>query len=115
MFTHDIVSFFVFTLILAVVAVASPLMAADATKAANLAVVAKPSTSFVSGHETLASINDGFDPRNSNDHSHGAYGNWPQSGTAWVQYEWSQPISTDKIELYWWDDNQGMRDVFVTA
>ena len=36
------------------------------------------------GHETLDAINDGFEPRGVNDHSHGAYGNWPQTGTQWV-------------------------------
>jgi len=33
----------------------------------NLALAAKPSTSFVSGHETLDAINDGFKPAKSND------------------------------------------------
>jgi hypothetical protein len=75
----------------------------------NLAVVAKPAASFVSGHESLAAISDGFDPRDSRDHRHGAYGNWPRRGTQWVQLEWSQPISTDAVDVYWWDDNQGVR------
>ena len=76
---------------------------------ANLAPLAQPSTSFVSGHESLAAINDGFDPRSVGDHSHGAYGNWPQTGTQWVQYDWSQPISTRRVDVYWWDDSQGVR------
>ena len=75
----------------------------------NLALLAKPSTSYVSGHETLDAINDGFEPRAVNDHSHGCYGNWPKTGTQWVQYEWSQPISTSKIDVYWWDDSMGVR------
>jgi DUF1680 family protein len=75
----------------------------------NLAVVATPSTSFVSGHETLSAINDGYDPENSGDTRHGEYGNWPRSGTQWVQLEWSQPISTRKIDVYWWNDLRGVR------
>ena len=75
----------------------------------NVAVVAKATASFVSGHESLAAINDGFEPRDSRDHRHGAYGNWPRRGTQWVQLEWSQPISTDGVDVYWWDDNQGVR------
>ena len=75
----------------------------------NLAPLATPSTSFVSGHETLGALNDGFDPGAVNDHSHGAYGNWPQIGTQWVQYDWSQPISTRQADVYWWDDSQGVR------
>jgi uncharacterized protein len=75
----------------------------------NLALVATPSTSFVSGHETLTALNDGFTPRNSDDKSHGAYGNWPRSGTQWVQYDWTQPISTRRMEVYWFDDHRGVR------
>ena len=75
----------------------------------NLALFATPTTSFVSGHETLDAINDGFEPHDVNDHSHGCYGNWPQTGTQWVQYEWSQPVTTAKTEVYWWDDARGVR------
>lgn len=76
---------------------------------ANLALVATPSTSFVSGHESLAAISDGFTPRHSDDKSHGAYGNWPRSGTQWVQYDWPHPISTRQMEVYWFDDHRGVR------
>ena len=75
----------------------------------NLAPLATATTSFGSGHETIAALNDGFDPAGVNDHRHGAYGNWPQTGTQWVQYEWSQPISTREVAVYWWDDSQGVR------
>lgn len=83
--------------------------AAGEEAAINLALVAKASTSFVSGHETITALNDGFQPANSNDKSHGAYGNWPQSGTQWVEYQWGQPISTNRIEVYWFDDARGVR------
>ncbi|MGC8742430.1 MAG: glycoside hydrolase family 127 protein [Verrucomicrobiia bacterium] len=79
------------------------------TNRANLALVATPSTSFVSGHETLSAVNDGFIPMHSDDKSHGAYGNWPRTGTQWVQYDWDRPISTDRIEVYWFDDSRGVR------
>jgi hypothetical protein len=75
----------------------------------NLALVATASTSFVSGHENITALNDGATPANSNDKSHGAYGNWPRTGTHWVQYDWSQPISTDKMDVYWFDDHGGVR------
>ncbi len=99
---------------LATVAGAVTLGAADtppksSNSAANLAVVAASTTSFVSGHETINALNDGFMPHNSGDKSHGAYGNWPQSGTQWVQYDWRQPISTNRIEVYWFDDDRGVR------
>ena len=83
--------------------------AAATNEAVNLALFATPATSFVSGHETLAAINDGFEPRNVGDHSHGCYGNWPQSGRQWVQLEWSQPVTTHQVAVYWWDDTRGVR------
>ncbi len=86
-----------------------PTFASAGADEANLALIAKPTTSFVSGHETLAALNDGFTPENSSDKRHGAYGNWPRKGTQWVQYEWSQPISTRKMDVYWFDDNRGVR------
>jgi DUF1680 family protein len=75
----------------------------------NLAVVAKPSCSHVSGDTTAAALNDEYDPRNSRDNRRGSYGNWPTRGTQWVQYDWSQPINTSRIDVYWWDDRQGVR------
>ncbi|MBN1506807.1 MAG: glycoside hydrolase family 127 protein [Sedimentisphaerales bacterium] len=76
---------------------------------ANLAVVAQPSSSYVSGDTTLAALNDGYDPRGSRDNRRGgSYGNWPTRATQWVQYDWSQPISTDKIDVYWWADGAGV-------
>ncbi len=75
----------------------------------NLAVAAQVSTSYVSGHETLEAVRDGYDPRHSNDRRHGQYGNWPRRGTQWVQYQWDRPISTNKIDVYWWNDQQGVR------
>ena len=84
-------------------------VSADARPGANLADVAAASTSFVSGSETLRALNDGFTPANSGDKSRGAYGNWPQSGTQWVQYEWSQPIKTNRMDVYWFDDQRGVR------
>ena len=83
--------------------------AADACTELNLAPLARPSTSFVSRHEDLAAVNDGFEPEGGNDVRHGAYGNWPQTGTQWVQYEWSQPVSTRRMDVYWWDDAKGVR------
>ena len=92
-----------------VLGAAGSIHAQNAEPIVNLALMATPTTSFVSGHEALGALNDGFTPRGVNDHSHGAYGNWPQTGTQWVQYDWSQPISTRQVAVYWWDDRQGVR------
>jgi len=74
----------------------------------NLAVVAQPSSSYVSGDTTLTALNDGYDLTSSRDARRGSYGNWPRRGTQWVQYDWSQPISTSKIDVYWWADGAGV-------
>jgi uncharacterized protein len=90
--------------------IVDPMGAAQAAESQlNLAPVATAATSFVSGHETIRALNSGFDPENSNDKRHGAYGNWPVKGTQWVQYTWSQPIHTDKTDIYWFDDHNGVR------
>jgi alpha-L-rhamnosidase len=75
----------------------------------NVALAAKPSTSFVSGHETLDAVNDGFKPAHSNDKRYGAYGNWAHRGVHWVEYEWSKPVNVDSIDVYWFDDDAGVR------
>lgn len=77
--------------------------------AANLALAATASTSFVSGHESLAAIHDGKPPRSSFDYALGAYGNWPKRGTQWVQYDWPLPVSVAGVEVYYYDDHRGVR------
>ncbi|MHC4207644.1 MAG: hypothetical protein ACYSTT_23565 [Planctomycetota bacterium] len=44
----------------------------------NLAVVAEPSCSYVSGDTSVTALNDEYDPRNSRDRRRGSYGNWPR-------------------------------------
>lgn len=88
---------------------AEPRPATAAPATANLALVASTSTSFVSGHETITALNDGSNPAHSDDKSAGAYGNWPRTGTQWVQYDWTQPIKTERVEVYWFDDQRGVR------
>jgi DUF1680 family protein len=74
----------------------------------NLAVVARPSGSYVSGDTSFPALNDGYEPHSSRDARRGSYGNWPRTGTQWVQYDWSQPISTAQIDVYWWADGRGV-------
>ncbi len=80
-----------------------------ASTGVNLATVAKPSSSFVSGDTRDTALNDGSTPRSSRGDRRGTYGNWPRTGTQWVQYEWTKPISTKQMDVYWWDDQQGVR------
>ena len=95
--------------LLAVLALAVfPMRSASADEPVNLALSAAATTSFVSGHESLEAVHDGFDPSSSEDHSHGAYGNWPKTGTQWVEYQWPKPVGTKKSDVYWWQDGRGI-------
>jgi uncharacterized protein len=73
----------------------------------NLALVATASTSYVSPDQTLSAVNDdimygGRGGRAMLPH----YGNWPRGGTQWVEYTWAKPISTNKVDVLWWQDGQ---------
>src|ERR1044072_386631 len=93
----------------AMIGLCEPWSASAATNdAPNLAVVAKPTASFASGDSTVLALNDGFTPRSSRDGRNRTHGNWPRTNTEWVQYEWSQPISTKQMDVYWWADGQGV-------
>lgn len=83
--------------------------ASAAAEAADIAPNAVyVSSSFCSSWETVKALNDGFDPASSKDHSHSAYGNWPELGTQWVQYNWKFPMVLDKIDVYWFADRDGI-------
>lgn len=74
----------------------------------NLAKVATPSAANASGDAKLSALNDGFDPTSSHDHQHPVFGTWPHVEPQWVQYDWSKPVTTNRVELYWWVDGQGV-------
>ncbi len=79
----------------------------EAASGANLAIVALPSGSVVNGDPALPAINDGHDPMDSQDRSHGSYRIWYRTpDTQWVQYDWSQSISTAKVDVYWQADQR---------
>lgn len=111
--TKFVATYFVATILASATLFSAPKAGRPAAEkhpsATNLALMATATTSFVSGHETIDGLNSGHTPRNSDDKRHGAYGNWPQQGPQWVQYEWSQPISTAQIDVYWFDDARGVR------
>jgi hypothetical protein len=74
----------------------------------NIASSAAATTSYVSSWESLAAVNNGGTPANSQDRSNLAYGNWPQQGTQWIEYTWPTAQSINKSSVYWFDDNQGI-------
>jgi DUF1680 family protein len=87
---------------------ASHAQSAATNDSVNLAVVATPSSLSCSGDTTVSALNDGITPEDSADASHRSYGNWPRTDTQWVQYDWSQPVSTRRIDVYWWIDGRGV-------
>ena len=80
----------------------------SADEAVNIALAAKSSTSYVSGDTSVDALNDGRRPRSSMSEPAAAYGNWNRVGTQWVQYDWSREIWTNKTDVYWWEDRQGI-------
>ncbi|SFM81556.1 Por secretion system C-terminal sorting domain-containing protein [Chitinophaga sp. YR627] len=75
----------------------------------NIAPQATAGTSYVSSWETITALNDNYTPANSNDKSHGAYGNWNNPNSIqWVQYDWSQAFSVTSVQVYWFDDAGGV-------
>ena len=89
---------------------ASPLFAQTSallTTRPNLAIVAMPSSTR--GNFGLTTLNDGMAPVNQGNFRGGG-GNRPQARSMyWVQYEWTQPISTKEIAVYWWNYNSNIR------
>ena len=71
----------------------------------NIAKVAIPTSQMVRSEDKISALNDGFAPTNSFDRTHGLYALWAESSSdsraRWVQYEWSEPVSVNKIQIYW--------------
>ncbi|WP_160690428.1 M6 family metalloprotease domain-containing protein [Clostridium sp. C2-6-12] len=74
----------------------------------NIAGQATPSTSYVSSWESINALNDGIDPTSSNDRSAAVYGNWPETGTQWVQYLFNNNVTISNCQVYWFKDGQGI-------
>src|SRR5512140_2527961 len=68
----------------------------------NPAIVATPSSS-VRYDAPVNSLNDGLTPVNINRQRSG--GNRPPQKltSQWIQYDWSQPVSTGEINVFWWN------------
>jgi len=76
----------------------------------TLSSTAKVTTSLCSSWESLAAINDGFDPTSSADNTHKKYGNWNGTNAKldWVQYEWTSPQRITSMGVYWFTDGGGL-------
>jgi DUF1680 family protein len=75
----------------------------------NLARVAIPSSRTATSENKISALNDGFAPASSQDRSSAVYAirfedpndAVKSSAFPWVQYEWSRPVSIDKVDIYW--------------
>jgi hypothetical protein len=75
----------------------------------NVALLATPSASYTSPWEDVPAINDGIDPPRSNDTQNLRWGTWPREGTQWAQLDWEHPVKVDSADVYFFDDNGGVR------
>ena len=80
-------------------------MTQEVSRALNIARVAVPSSLTPLSENKISALNDGFTPENSSDRSHGIYAlrreESSESTSSWVQYEWTERVSINKIEVYW--------------
>jgi uncharacterized protein len=71
----------------------------------NIARVAFPISQMVRSEDKISALNDGFIPENSFDRAHALYALWAEgsgdSRVSWVQYDWSEPVGVNRIEVYW--------------
>lgn len=73
----------------------------------NLANVATITSSSRFG-QSLNFLNDGLTPVNQGSGRGGGFR--PQARTnLWVQYEWTMPVSTRQVAVYWWNYNGNIR------
>lgn len=56
--------------------------------------------------ENCQGVTSGVDPTTSNPGIGVGWGTWPNGGTQQLQLEWDEPITTDRSELYWYQDSQ---------
>ena len=79
--------------------------AQDADRTVNLARVAIPSSAAIASENKITALNDDFAPADSFDRSHGRYALVVDKSEGvdkpWVQYEWSEPVTINKVEIYW--------------
>lgn len=80
--------------------------------AANIALISRPDTDYVSPWENLRAINSGYEePENSGDRGgpNGVYGNWNSADEwRWVQYDFPGYFTIDRSDVYWFTDGGGI-------
>jgi hypothetical protein len=75
----------------------------------NVSADGTASASYTSPWESVGAVNDGIDPPSSNDGVNRRWGTWPNEGEQWVQLDWANPVRVNASDLYFFDDNGGVR------
>ena len=68
----------------------------------NLSVVATLTSSSRSG-ASMTSLNDGLIPNNTGGMRSGGNRQPQRLTTQWIQFDWLQPVNTNKIAVFWWN------------
>ena len=56
----------------------------------------------------LTTVNDQYEPKNSNDHEWSYYHWWPDNNSwEWVQYDFEETENVSRVKIYWFDDRPG--------
>ena len=82
----------------------SKALAQTGSRALNIARVALPTSSSIASENKITALNDGFAPADSFDRAHGLFAlhRWRgEDALPWVEYEWTEPVTINKVEVYW--------------
>lgn len=86
----------------------SPLMQLPLHMQARISASPKVDASVAANARTVnaRAAQDGLEPKSSNDNAPLSHFDWwPDHNVgAWVQYDWTKPMSLTSTEVYWWDD-----------
>lgn len=78
--------------------------------ATDLALTATASAFATSPWTTTSAINNGIFPIQSSDDNDLTpyWGDWPNTGTHWIELDWTAPVTTSSSEVYFADDGGGL-------
>jgi PKD repeat protein len=75
----------------------------------NLATLGTITCTNTSPWENCEGVISGVDPPSSNPGTGVGWGTWPNGGEQSMTLEWDEPITTDRSELFWYDDGGGVQ------
>ena len=78
---------------------------ADLARPLPVETISSTSTASASQGKSAESLNDQWEPKNSNDHSHPYLHWWPSKGSEeWIQYDFKEGVEISSVQVYWFDD-----------